>query len=42
MIAHGYVVRETRDVDLFTEIDDSEAVAVAAALRAALIAVGLV
>jgi hypothetical protein len=28
MIAHGFVVRETRDVDLFTEVDDSEALAV--------------
>jgi hypothetical protein len=25
MIAHGFVVRETRNVDLFTEVDDSEA-----------------
>jgi len=33
MIAHGFVTRETKDIDLFTEIDDAEAVRVAAALR---------
>jgi Nucleotidyl transferase AbiEii toxin, Type IV TA system len=36
MIAHGFVTRQTKDIDLFTEIDDSEAVRVAAALRRAL------
>lgn len=33
MIAHGFVDRATKDVDLFTEIDDQEAVRVVAALR---------
>jgi hypothetical protein len=32
MIAHGFVARATKDVDLFTEVDDDEAVQVAAAL----------
>jgi hypothetical protein len=41
MIAHGFVNRETKDVDLFTEIDDQEAVRVAAALRQALEQQGL-
>jgi hypothetical protein len=41
MIVHGFVARETQDVDLFTEIDDGEAVLVAAALRKALQAEGL-
>jgi hypothetical protein len=41
MIVHGFVTRETRDVDLFTEIDDGEAVRVAAALRGALREEGL-
>jgi hypothetical protein len=36
MIAHGFVARQTKDIDLFTEIDDAEAVRVAAALRRAL------
>jgi hypothetical protein len=36
MIAHGFVTRETKDIDLFTEIDDAEAIRVAAALRRAL------
>jgi hypothetical protein len=36
MIAHGFVTRATRDVDLFTEIDAGEAVNVAATLRRAL------
>lgn len=36
MIAHGFVTRETKDVDLFTEIDDQEAKRVAAGLRKAL------
>jgi nucleotidyltransferase AbiEii toxin of type IV toxin-antitoxin system len=36
MIAHGFVDRATQDVDLFTEIDDTEARHVCAALRAAL------
>lgn len=42
MIAHGFVRRDTRDVDLFTEVDDGEAIRVAAALRAALEQKGLV
>lgn len=33
MIAHGFVTRATKDIDLFTEIDDGEAIQVAAALR---------
>jgi Nucleotidyl transferase AbiEii toxin, Type IV TA system len=41
MITHGFVDRPTKDVDLFTEVDDEEAVRVAAALRAALQAMGL-
>ena len=41
MIAHGFVDRATQDVDLFTEIDDDEALAVAKALRAALLRHGL-
>jgi len=41
MIAHGFVTRTTHDVDLFTEIDDAEAITVAAALRAALARKGL-
>jgi len=36
MIAHGFVDRVTKDVDLFTEIDDQEAVSVVVALRSAL------
>ncbi|MGH3917298.1 MAG: hypothetical protein ACRDTC_28390 [Pseudonocardiaceae bacterium] len=36
MIAHGFVDRATKDVDLFTEIDDQEAVRVVVALRSAL------
>jgi len=36
MIAHGFVTRATHDVDLFTEVDDGEAVRVAAALRRAI------
>lgn len=36
MIAHGFVTRSTKDVDLFTEVDDHEAIQVAAALRQAL------
>ncbi len=35
MIAHGFVSRATKDIDLFTEIDDREAIHVAAALREA-------
>jgi hypothetical protein len=31
MIAHGFVDRATEDIDLFTEIDDTEAVQVATA-----------
>lgn len=41
MIAHGFVNRETRDIDLFTEVDDQEAVRVAGALRQALEQAGL-
>jgi hypothetical protein len=41
MIAHGLVDRVTRDVDLFTEIDATEAVDVATALRGALLSAGL-
>jgi Nucleotidyl transferase AbiEii toxin, Type IV TA system len=41
MIVHGFVDRETRDIDLFTEVDDREAVSVAVALRAALERQGL-
>jgi len=36
MIAHGFVDRATKDVDLFTEIDDQEAVRIVVALRSAL------
>lgn len=36
MIAHGFVTRTTQDIDLFTEIDDTEAVQVAQALRVSL------
>ncbi|WP_060576851.1 MULTISPECIES: nucleotidyl transferase AbiEii/AbiGii toxin family protein [unclassified Pseudonocardia] len=36
MIAHGYTERSTHDIDLFTEIDDDEAVRIAVALRLAL------
>jgi hypothetical protein len=36
MIVHGFVTRPTKDVDLFTEVDDHEARQVAAALRSAL------
>jgi len=36
MIAHGFVSRATKDIDLFTEVDDREAIEVAAALREAL------
>lgn len=41
MIAHGFVTRPTRDVDLFTEVDDQEARQVVAALRQALEEQGL-
>lgn len=41
MIVHGFVDRATHDIDLFTEIDDAEAIQVAAALRAALLDRGL-
>ncbi len=41
MIAHGFVTRETKDVDLFTEIDDGEPVRVATGLRQALERQGL-
>jgi len=40
MIVHGLVDRATRDIDLFTELDADEALAVADALRNALLAVG--
>lgn len=36
MIAHGYTERSTHDIDLFTEIDDDEAVRIVVALRLAL------
>lgn len=36
MIVHGFVTRVTKDIDLFTEVDDAEAIRVAASLRAAL------
>jgi hypothetical protein len=36
MIVHGFVNRPTKDIDLFTEIDDHEARQVVAALRHAL------
>lgn len=41
MIAHGFVTRATKDIDLFTEIDDQEALQVTAALRKALQQQGL-
>ncbi|MGH3568179.1 MAG: nucleotidyl transferase AbiEii/AbiGii toxin family protein [Pseudonocardia sp.] len=41
MIAHGFVSRLTHDIDLFTEVDDREAVLVVAALRTALGQLGL-
>ena len=41
MIVHGFVDRATHDIDLFTEIDDTEAIHVAAALRTALLDHGL-
>lgn len=41
MIAHGFVSRSTKDVDLFTEVDDNEAIEVTAALRQALRHAGL-
>ena len=40
MLAHGLVDRLTRDVDLFTDRDADEAVAVCASLRAALARLG--
>ncbi|HEY0694941.1 MAG TPA: nucleotidyl transferase AbiEii/AbiGii toxin family protein [Kribbella sp.] len=42
MIAHGFVHRVTKDIDLFTEIDDQEALQVTAALREALHRQGLI
>ncbi len=42
MIAHGFVARPTKDIDLFTEVDDHEAIQVVAALRHALEEQGLV
>jgi len=41
-IAHGFVTRATKDVDLFTEVDNDEAVHVVAALRQALAAQNLI
>ncbi|MPZ00251.1 MAG: hypothetical protein GEU97_20150 [Actinophytocola sp.] len=41
MIAHGFVDRATKDVDLSTEVDDAEAVEVAQALRDALQVAGI-
>lgn len=35
MIAHGFVTRAAKDIDLFTQIDDHEVTRVAAALRQA-------
>ena len=42
MVAHGYTDRATHDIDLFTEIDDDEAVHVVCVLREVLQARGLV
>jgi len=42
MIAHGSVTRATKDLDLFTEIDDQKALQVTAALRQELQQRGLV
>lgn len=42
MIVHGFVTRPTKDIDLFTEVDDQEARQVVAALRRALEEQGLV
>lgn len=41
MIVHGFVTRATKDIDLFTEIDDQEALQITAALREALLQQGL-
>lgn len=41
MIVHGFVTRPTKDIDLFTEVDDHEARQVVAALRRALEEQGL-
>lgn len=41
MLAHGFVDRLTKDVDLFTDRDNGEALAVVAALRKALAEAGL-
>ncbi|MGH3950695.1 MAG: nucleotidyl transferase AbiEii/AbiGii toxin family protein [Pseudonocardiaceae bacterium] len=41
MIVHGFVARTTKDIDLFTEVDDQEALDVAAALRVALQQAGI-
>jgi hypothetical protein len=41
MIVHGFVDRATKDIDLFTEIDEQEALHVTAALREALHRQGL-
>jgi hypothetical protein len=41
MLAHGFVERETRDIDLFTDRDVAEALTVAQALRVALLGRGL-
>jgi hypothetical protein len=42
MIVHGFVDRPTKDIDLFTEVDDHEARQVVTALRRALEEQGLV
>ena len=36
MIAHGFVTRATKDIDLFTEVDDTEAIQIVSALKHAL------
>lgn len=41
MLAHGFVDRETHDVDLFTDRDPDEAMRVTSALRVALAAQGM-
>ncbi len=41
MLAHGFVERATKDVDLFTDRDADEAVGIIAALRTAVVEAGL-
>lgn len=41
MLAHGIVDRVTKDIDLFTDRDADEAIRIIAALRVAVLAVGL-